>query len=597
MKTIKIILSVLTIAVLSSCTDNGLINQKITESQRQVKEIEYSYHGHLKKDFAIALAHAMAESQLLRELLKKEALKTFNKDYDILYHLVKDDVLSNGKTVRETILEFFTNKKRLAEIENELPLLTIFVPDLPKDTFSAKSWNIKSEIPYVAIRLSTTNQVPIFKNDGEEFILEAPKIPAFPVVVVKENERVVVVNEKSSRNINSNYFTGAVIPDNNSDIQFRFASQVYNGINDDLNLGSTSSRINPDPCIIGGNDPTCYDYDPPEVVPPGTDEDGNFDHEIPQYSCRRYTFSRDLSTYGIPNLLPYRPDEKAIEAYNIYKNVNGWQRDYIYYDISPSDTRGPFNDDYILALKAFKLTGTPDEAYDTIADQTSGPRNDPILKDPELYSPEAAAWTDGSFEFKVDVLVNAKNGTGPIITKRFTASPEDLFHLETSNYGRRGGPPFFKTELLCLQAIRVDIPIFKWNLNEYSTSISIFIEEVDSEITETITKSRQVEFATNFEFTANLIEKVGLKFGGSIKETRIASNEVKFTQNSDPLGEVIVNFGDAVITDYEAIRDFRTGGCRTEGFRDGSNECLTVPYLRKYKSGLYTIEIVPVKVQ
>lgn len=53
----------------------------------------------LKKDFSIALAKVLSENQDVRDLIKKEALKKIDFDYDVLYQLVNKEELSEGKTL------------------------------------------------------------------------------------------------------------------------------------------------------------------------------------------------------------------------------------------------------------------------------------------------------------------------------------------------------------------------------------------------------------------------------------------------------------------------------------------------------------------
>lgn len=69
-------------------------------------------------------------------------------DYDVLYQLIKD-------------------------IENEkFPTLTLFVPTLPENSFSAEIWNPDIETPFVAIRCDYSSEVPIYNANGEEIILD-----------------------------------------------------------------------------------------------------------------------------------------------------------------------------------------------------------------------------------------------------------------------------------------------------------------------------------------------------------------------------------------------------------------------------------------
>jgi hypothetical protein len=84
-----------------------------------------------------------------------------------------------------------------------MPLLTIFVPTLPEGSFSAETWNTSADVPFVAIRRSDTNDVPIISPEGEEYLLDASLIPSYPVVVVKENERLISSSQNGFSEIKS----------------------------------------------------------------------------------------------------------------------------------------------------------------------------------------------------------------------------------------------------------------------------------------------------------------------------------------------------------------------------------------------------------
>ena len=60
----------------------------------------------------------------------------------------------------------------LKKIESKIPNLTIFVPELPDNIFSAELWNVDSEIPVVAVRDIGTIGVPIFYSDGREDVIK-----------------------------------------------------------------------------------------------------------------------------------------------------------------------------------------------------------------------------------------------------------------------------------------------------------------------------------------------------------------------------------------------------------------------------------------
>lgn len=66
------------------------------------------------------------------------------------------------------------------------------------------------------------------------------------------------------------------------------------------------------------------------------------------------------------------------------------------------------------------------------------------------------------------------------------------------------------------------LALFEWDLEIYSPQIKIAVEEIDLSETQTSTFTNTIEFATNFEFNASVgeKEKVGFKFGASLKKNR-----------------------------------------------------------------------------
>ncbi|QJP34051.1 hypothetical protein F0365_06345 [Nonlabens sp. Ci31] len=162
----------------------------------------------LKLKFARKLAVAVSENQEMRSFLKREALEMINNDYDVFYPVVKDksikgsDLKSSAdpSSFRNVLLQYFDSESELIEIEQQLPLLTIFVPALPENSFSAQNWNTAdvTQNPVVAVRLSTSNDVPMIDNTHDhEYVLESDLIPAYPVIVVKDNERIQLNNGNS----------------------------------------------------------------------------------------------------------------------------------------------------------------------------------------------------------------------------------------------------------------------------------------------------------------------------------------------------------------------------------------------------------------
>ncbi len=486
----------------------------------------------LKIEFGKAFAKITAESQEVRDLIKNEALKKFDHDYDVLYQFVKDKKLSNGITLEGLILKH-VKPETLLLIEKRLPTLTIFIPELPENSFSAEIWNTSEDIPLVAIRAKYENNVRFYDSNGSESILKGNQIPMHPVLVIKENERVLVNNSANS--------SKSVSLKSSSNIQFNFLDNVFDNMNSNINtqLKATNSQD-----FVGG---------PYEAV---------------------ITFERSGTyTAKVPEHL-----WKVLDAYDIYKNIDGWYRDYVYYGLTPTTTAGPFKYNFKEHIVAFEMVGDPNLNLAKISDQSSEPKR--------TNSTFGPAWTDGEFEFKVKVYLGNKNGFGSELITYFRAKPEDIFNLQ-----RKRGDGRYEEGVSSNRKYYLSLPLFEWNLENYSANIKIGIEEADA--TETIkqTTTSSSEFATNFGFDINWGETVkkGLKFGSSNKEVRTTSYEVSTTHGNDDLGEAIINFGDPIITSREIIAIPNTMNPSTREVEGSLN------FNQKYSTGWYRLYIAPQK--
>ncbi len=496
------------VAIFFSCEREDISSSLSSIDDSELK-VEYDYKSELKRDFAKALVQALKDNIEIRKLIKGEALKMFDKDYDVLYQLVKNKKMSNNRSFRDILEGYFKDKNRLAEIENNLPLLTIFVPELPEGSFSANTWDIQNEIPEVAIRMTTTNHVPMFTSDNKEYILKGRYIPSFPVVVIKDNERIIVNNLDLKLNKS---VKGSILKTSDNSYEFKFLDDVFNN---SLEFNSTNKK------------------------------------------------SSKLLSRVANNI-----DPKLIDAYNIYKNADGWQRDYIYYNLTPSNTKDQFQYDFQEHITQFSLRGDATAAYNKISDQTGDPEYRYIKKAWE------SNWTGGAFEFKVRVLINGRNGIGEELITYFPANPDQLFDLTYKNIALN---VYFEMVSISLKSMPLDLSLFNWDLNQYASSIKIEIEEVDLTTTTVLTDTRSVKFANNFSIdpTDGIFKKIGLKFGSSLETNTTQTIQKTFTQGNDQLGEVIINFADDVILTHVS----------------------PISTTREYQTGWYSISVEPARVQ
>lgn len=497
----------------------------------------------LKQKFSSALVKVLGQNEEVRSLIKEEALKQIDFDYDVLYCLIKDKQLKNGVTLEEYLEKYLTSDE-LKCIHKQLPTLTLFVPTLPENSFSVHSWNTIDELPAVAVKVSDNNDVKIYYGNGETEVFPADIIPGFPVVVVKENERIVRNGEILSKTVSENIEETNLI----------FVDEIFNNLHG-KDLVNTKTRANR----------------PDRPVP------------LPK----------------VDNPEDYLPAnmKKTYEAYKIYKNTTGWQRDYIYYGITPTTDKGPFDYNMKEFLVGFELMGDALGFYRKIADQDGDPKSSIPIGGVLPANSSIITWTEGEYEFKVTTYVGSKSTIGTEYKSFFRLKPDQLFRAEVERVISRPGMPGYTVyKLVGLKSKRVDLdlPLFEWDLENYGATIKIVIEEVDGQETEVNSISSSIEFATNFGFDASFGEKVkfGVKFGSTIKEVLNVSNTITKTLGGDELGEVIINFADPVVISDEFRYHYKP---RTNPREQAVVDYTEPTFNSKYYTGWYRLYISPKK--
>ena len=499
------------------------------------------------RPFATALYDALKESPRLREIIKTEALKKFNKEYDVLYQFIKNEAVEDGLTVRQLLLKHFENEEMLATIETSHPTLTIFVPQLPENSFSAEIWNTIEQVPAVAIHSSKLLHIPIiadygfFDENSNEFIMEAGHIPAFPVVVIKDNARVVVAKNGETRS--------PTLAAKKSDFTFEFTNEFFDGSK-----------------TISTQSGATYDDNPRD---PG----------------------------GDPR--PSYVDQKLIDSYNLYKGTDGWHRDYIYYGIAPTTTpptrpgrsitqindepdlpleddqsRGTLSRDFRETIVSFRFSysTTPEQMLWHLTNHSGDPTFSSLL-----------GWTGGNYEFEVSIAA-ATSGTAKL-RNVFIASPDELFEVSYTRsgfFGFIGKITGYKTKYFDNNANKDNNALMTWNLDTYEAELKISIAKVNPDQETTISNTTTTEFAANIEGDWKFGEKfVGLTAELSGKTKKEQTHTTKTKLNNKNLGDVLIEFGDMVL-----LRKPSTD--RSGQIDDG---------LREYGNGMYVIKVAPVRAQ
>lgn len=454
----------------------------------------------LQTSFAKILAKAVKSDENLRIFIKEQSLKQFDNDYDILYQLVKDKDI-NGETFREKLLKFTTSKK-LDSIEAKLPLLTIFVPTVPN--FNAETWNASSEVPVVAVAGNTSeNIVTLYDDNSRQLVLKANETPGFPVLVVKQNERLKVGS-------NSNNFGKKMevmqVNRLSTAISFEFIDEAFNG-----NIKNISSSTMIKKNILSGL--------------------GS--------SISRVAPAPDLNNI------------KAIDQVNVdaYNSGSEWHRDYVYYGITPSSPNGKLRNYYSEFITSFKFL-TPD-VLSTIADQNADPKLNNTYVEGSGFDQPKTAWTEGNFEIRITVLINSKNGLGNDFVRMMSVRPTQLFDtqydVEEVNW-----PPFSKSKIYRLKSVTCkefnpNIEILPWDLENYGTAWKFIFYEIDGTEEETKSFENVTTYAANFEINGGVKDKIGAKFGLTATTSEKRTYSIKSMLGSDFLGEAALTFDQPII--------------------------------------------------
>lgn len=523
---LKLLLPLLFSTLIFSC-------EKKIDSSENLELIKNKANKNYYNEFAIILSRAVKENTQIRNFIKENALLEIDYDHDVFYQFVKDKKVSNDLTFKDILKKYETSPNQLDEIERGVPLLTIFVPTIEPSKFSPETWRSDAVIPLIATNIMDTDKmIPVYENGEKILSLKSNEIPGFPVLVVKANERIKV---KTNQNIKaSNSLTSSA---------FEFVSPQFDNSNNTKKILANNKL-----------------------------KAGNL-----------------ANSNGVVLADPLPIDPSVINAYNIFgTDVSKWQRDHVYYKLSPTDTTGPLQTNMIESVVSLSLTK---DAYLKFSDQAEDPKRTPntnqTINLPAGYDRSTIVsliqknmWTEGKYEFRFDFLINNKAGIGATYQYFLPLSPKDLFYVPY-NYTTRTVNG--KSTLLVVYSstevyrsrpttVNLNIPIINWDLKSNAPIWKISLCEVDTQ--EEIFEKETVtnEFATNFGVNFNIL-KIGFNFGHSNKETLSREISTRRTLGEDNLGSVLVNFGDPIIRRYDPR---------------GSS-------LTTYNNAYFSIQVMPVK--
>jgi hypothetical protein len=506
MKKLFLTLGIIGIFLLSSCSNDDFSEVYVTSSNEVASTLKSVSHNQdlYLLNFAGILSKVTYDREDVREFLKTESLKQFDKNYDVLYLLVKEKMVGE-KSFRD-ILVSYSSEEAIEEIEESVPLLNILIPEIPFFDISPKNMDIKDE--EIPVTVSQDDKTSLFINGKVEADLEKGEVPDFHVFVVNENSRVVIP-QKEARG---------------------------------LKMASAASIMFKSP---------------------------NFDGSIKQESPMLKSATVSKETVGA----------KAIKAYSYFNQDNGsiyqraFQRDYIYYGITPQNQKGSLNravSEYVSFIEINPRT------YFKIADQkgTGSTNDDPYIKETstsqkkrELTEAELMdrLWTKGAYDLRFEIVTSTSQRPE---VKYIPLKPNEIwnFNLEHtkrhktafrhSKHTYRIDPNNFTAKRVYLS--QYQITFGKWDLSEESIYRYINVLEEDESIESTFTTTYETTRVHTSKFSGDAKLEIGI---GKAKVNREASAEVTDSntikdsktvtivrkEKSDDLGTVKIFFYDPII--------------------------------------------------
>jgi len=492
--------------IISSCAKDVLETEETVENEIQQVELNDSVKDSLKAQFARVLSSVVYENEDVREFLKTEAVKQFDKNYDVLYVSVKDKQIG-GRAFRDFLVRE-SSEDFIREVENGIPLLNILFPNLPMFNLSPEQYDSKDdELPVAVVRRKCNE---LYFNGKCTDRLEKGQIPGFHTLVVNENTRVIVNND-TRRGISS----------------FIFKSPNYDGNRKNDGFATRSTLV--PTSIIGGKAATAYMYfyaDDSSIYSKALQRDYIYYGMSP--TCQTGTLNQSINEYL--SFIEVDP--------NVYFSVTD--------DIHPISPN-PSDDPYIKANSVSK----------THTDFT----------EQELID---ALWTSGAYNFRFEVQTSSYSSPQilyiPLRPEQLwdfnlTRTYQHETWFTPKKYTYTINPADFTAKQHKLFSER--IALGKWNIKTESLYRYISILEEDNGTTSTTSYSYESAIAHSDKFSDS--GKIVLGLGNSSVQGNIAtevtdSNSTRTIKNatvtrvesSDHLGSVRVYFYDP-IADYSEL--------------------------------------------
>lgn len=502
----KLFIGMLCAMLFSACTQDDVLGVNEEIPTTKTRSVLSTQKAQIK--FAKILSKAVSANVDLRRFLKEEAMRQFDNDYDVFYPLVKDKIVTNGKTFRDILLSYCEGSNDLKEIEQSQELLNILIPDLTLFwDFNADKWNPEQNEIVVICR--SDEDRTMFENGETIGNLDKNEIPGFPCLVIKDNERMKVVNKQTR----------------SGNIVYAFSDAAFDG---SKRIDKPLTRSSWDQAVEATEDLT--------------------------KPIQASEFKADI-----------------VEAWKELKDVkHACQRDYIYYGFKKDNKPGDLNRNIREELYRFNIKPN---AFKRIADQQgSDPSLQNTTQKKRYLTNEELLdriWKDGNFEICFKSYIASKDNSKSMEnTLVFSIRPRDLFTIEKVNIHHRHSTGFRHSKNVYsvspdnLRAkwyypSRSDkgnlVFVTPWDLYDHAVSIFMFVEEVDDVQEEKYTKTLMNQFTDKADFAAGIDGgskfkyNAKLSYGFSKLHSESSEATIITQKGSDNLGVLSFFFYDPII--------------------------------------------------
>lgn len=509
------------VLALSSCSKDDLLkNEDRVEIDSVMAEKAALEKEALMADFACALSKVVYENRSVREFLKAEAIKKFDKNYDVLYIAIKNEMIEDV-TFRDLIVKA-SSEEFITKIESEIPLLNILFPKLFMFGLSPENYDSNDNELSVAVSQGHSND--LYLNGECVQHLTKGEVPGFYTLVVNENNRVTVnVGTRSAG------------------VPYTFIYPEYDGTNCSKEQVTRSATVSSD--LVGNKAIYAYQYfyaDDSSVHSKALQRDyiyygmtsanqpGSLNYNVNEYLSfievdpRMFSTISDQLEPGVTNIDPY------IKKTTVSKKHTDYTEEEL---LDAMWMRGSFN---------FRV------------EVLSSRSQQPLVK-MVVLNPEELWDFNLNREYQHETWFRPKKYTYTIDVNDFTAKRCDLTDKE--------------------------IALGKWDISQESLTRLISFFEDDESGTTQISYSYECSHALSNKFSNGYKLQLGLGVtaDGNVSTESSESNTTKSTvsalftrnQGADNLGSAYVYFYDPIIdgvsgTNY-IMHTYNTGTCVTFG--------------------------------